>query len=400
MSAGGDIHGAQIPSPKWWRPIRDLPLIILAILSVGAAVIGWVTQYRLDVDASQPAAVSASPGTGSMPASVVAACRAPVETPAAEPWIDGDGSAERVWSANGDALAAPVVVGQDGWAFYNDQIEQNFSQAIGRRYLTVQEAQAWHDYFAGIADALTAQGIEFTIQITPSAASVYPQQLPDWTSEIRGSTPLDQLLASSPDLPIVDFRAGLREAAGADAVYTPVNSHWTDWGGYIGWQTYAACQAAMYPDDGGVAVPAVSGVKSSGIYNEYASYGIPDATPEWTSPIFAEALAQVEVTDSTGATTLTDGAAPLDLSKLPGSTRTADARSEKTALILRDSMGNALSPYWAQEYAQTWQIQHRYDDWSSPPNFKALVDQYHPDVVIVQMAERHLMNAPTATSGY
>jgi hypothetical protein len=400
MSAGGDIHGAQIPSPKWWRPIRDVPLIVLAILSVAAAVIGWVTQYRLDVDASQPAAIATSPASDSVSAAVNAACRAPVTPPASQPWIDGDGSAEQIWSANADNLADPVVIGNNGWAFYNDQIEQNFSQALGRRYLTVQEATAWHDYFTSVAEALASQGIEFTIEITPSAASVYPQELPDWTSDIRGSTPLDQFLASSPELPIIDFRAGLREASAQDAVYTPVNSHWTDWGGYIGWQTYAACQAALHPGDDAIWVPAVSGVRSSGVFNEYASYGVPDAAPEWTSPIFAEDFAQVEVTDSAGLTTVTDGEAPLDLSTLPGSTRTADSRSDKTALVLRDSMGNALSPYWAQEYAQTWQIQHRFDDWSSPPNFKALVDQYHPDVVIVQMAERHLMNAPTAASGY
>ena len=69
---------------------------------------------------------------------------------------------------------------------------------------------------------------------------------------------------------------------------------------------------------------------------------------------------------------------------------------------MRDSMGNALTPYWGQAYAKTWQIQHRYDDWSNPPNYRALVDQYQPDVVIVQLAERHLVNAPQdgITTGY
>ena len=89
----------------------------------------------------------------------------------------------------------------------------------------------------------------------------------------------------------------------------------------------------------------------------------------------------------------------IDLSRLPASTVTADAWSPQTALILRDSMGNALSGLWAQQYAKTWQIQHRYDDWSSPPNYQSLVDQYKPDVVIVQLAERHLINAPAPGVG-
>ena len=63
-------------------------------------------------------------------------------------------------------------------------------------------------------------------------------------------------------------------------------------------------------------------------------------------------------------------------------------------------MGNALSGLWAQQYSRTWQIQHRYDDWSDPPDFAALVEQYDPDVVIVQLAERHLVNAPKVGSGF
>lgn len=400
MASGSTIHGAQVPSPKWWRPFRDVPLIVLAILSLGAAFVGWITQYALDAAAAQPAAVSPSPGASSVPSNVAAACRPPIDRPAVEPWIDGGSEAEAIWAANADALSQPVVMGRDGWAFYNDQVEENFSQTVGRHYLSRVEVDAWHSYFASIADALAEQGIEFTVQISPSAGSVYPQQLPEWTDEIVGSTPLDQLLVASPDLPIVDFRGDLRAASDDNAVYSPVNSHWTDWGGYIGWQTFAACNAALYPDASAITVPEATGVTISGPYNEYASFGVPDPEPDWTGPDFDDTAAMVEVTDNAGSTTVVPGEAALDLSKLPASTGNTASFSDKSALILRDSMGNALSPFWQQEYAQTWQIQHRYDDWSNPPNFRELVEQYHPDVVIVQLAERHLMNAPKVPSGY
>jgi alginate O-acetyltransferase complex protein AlgJ len=396
-----DVHGAEIPSPKWWRPIKYVPLVTLAVLSLLAALIGWGVAIHLNQVASAPAAVAPSPGQTAPSSAVTGACRSPVPAPASEPWIDGDAAAQKVWSANADKVSGSVVLGRDGWAFYNDQIEQNFSQSIGRKFLTVGQVKAWHDYFSSVAKALKKQGIDFTIEITPSAASVYPQELPSWTDDIRGSTPLDQFLAASPDLPIVDFRGDLISASQTNAVYTPVNSHWTDWGGYIGWQTYAACNKALYPDADPIWVPKVSGVTDTGIFNEYGSFGVKDATPEWTAPDFAEPMAQVQVTDNSGATTTVAGGAPLDLSKLPASTKTAGAHTTQTALILRDSMGNALSTYWEQQFSQTWQIQHRYDDWSSPPNFKSLVAQYKPDVVIVQMAERHLINAPTTqTTGY
>jgi len=399
-TGGADIvHGSGLPSPRWWRRYKDIPLIVLAILSLIAALIGWATQYRLDAAAAQPAPVASS---DSGDPAVATACRPPIAKPATEPWIDDDGAGEATWNANSAQLEDPVVLGRDGWAFYNDQIEQNFSQAIGRRYLTVAEAGAWHDYFAALQSGLADQGIELSIQISPSASSVYPQQLPEWTDGIRGSTPLDQFLAASPDLPIVDFRSALRTASESDTVYTPVNSHWTDFGGYVAWQAYARCHDATYPDSDALWVPSVSGVESTRIYNEYAAYGVADTGPEWTVPTFDESFADVAVTDSEGNTTTVDGEDPLDLSKLPAATSTEAAKTDQTALILRDSMGNALSPYWGQTFAKTWQIQHRYDDWSNPPNFRALVDQYHPDVVIVQLAERHLANAPAVgiTPGY
>lgn len=402
MTATGPdiVHGAQLPSPRWWRRYRDVPLVILAILSLIAAIAGWVTQYRIDSANAAAASVAPSPGASSAPGAE--ACRPAVAQLASQPWIDDDGSSAAVWSENADQLADPVVLGRDGWAFYNDQVEENFSQAVGRRFLTVGEIDAWHAYFADLAAGLATQGVDLSIQISPSATSVYPQQLPAWTDGIVGSTPLDQFVAASPDLPLVDFRQNLRDAAASNAVYTPVNSHWTDWGGYIAWQTYAACHDLTTPEDDPLWVPAVDGVRSAGIFNEYAAYGVPDAEPKWTAPVFAETFAEVDVTSADGTSTTADGTTQVDLGMLPATTETADARTSRTALILRDSMGNALTPYWGQAFEKTWQIQHRYDDWSNPPNYRALVDQFQPDVVIVQLAERHLVNPPAAgvTAGY
>jgi len=395
-SAEAPEHGGQIPTPRWWRRFRYIPLTLLVILSIVAAIIGWTAQYRLDRANN---AIASVPRAGDQTASSDA-CRTPVELPAGSPWTDDRDKAESVWTAHAKDLAGPVVRGADGWAFYNDQIEQNFSQAIGRRLLTVSETAKWRDYFTSIADALEAKGIELSIEITPSSSSVYPENLPSWAEKLRGPTPLDQLLMDAPHLPLLDFRADLRAEAKKNAVYTPVNSHWTDWGGYVGWKTYAACHDARYPQNPKIVVPDVAAVRSKGVYNEYASYGIADATPEWTAPVFAAELPDVTVTDKDQSTKTVSGSTPVDLTSLPASTENAKSASPQKALILRDSMGGALSTFWDQQYAQTWQLQHRYDDWSSPPNYANLVAQYQPDVVIIQLAERHLVNAPPTTSGF
>jgi len=390
------VHGAQIPSPKWWRRFRNIPLVIVAVLSVLAAVVGWTAQYQLDREnnALAPVPEAGSAGDDSN------VCRPAVELPEQSPWVTDPTASATSWGEHQAELSGPVVEGENGWAFYNDQIEQNFSQAVGRRLLSVAEVTKWHDYFSAIADGLEKQGIELSIQITPSASSVYPGKLPAWAQDLRGPSGLDQLLLAAPELPIVDFRADLRRAAEDDAVYTPVNSHWTDWGGYIGWQTYASCHDELYPQNPPIVVPPVSGVENKGVFNEYASYGIADAEPEWTAPTFAEKLPDVSITDKDQNTQIMPGGKPVDLTLLPATTKNDHSASPQNALILRDSMGGALSTFWNQQYAQTWQIQHRYDDWSTPPNYSVLVSQYKPDVVIIQLAERHLVNAPPVTSGF
>jgi alginate O-acetyltransferase complex protein AlgJ len=384
----------QTARPSLLRRLRNIPLVIVAVLALAAAIVGWTVQWTLNSQNNAPAKTAASgPST---------VCRPSGPALASEPWISRDAAATAAWDASAAELAGPVVRGQNGWAFYNDQIEQNFSQSVGRTYLTTGEVNAWIAYFESLRRGLASLGIPLLIEITPSAASVYPQELPTWIQPWRGSTPLDQVLAAAPaDLPIVDFRAGLIEASASNAVYTPVNSHWTDWGGYIGWEISSACMSSLYPSLAEAEVPAVAGVAEKGVFNEYASYGVPDSTPEWTAPIFSVPLAPVSVQDKTGTTTQLAGGSPVDLSMLPATTTTADSTSDESALILRDSMGNALSTYWTQQYRTTWEIQHRYDDWSSPPNYRLLVEQYRPSVVIVQLAERHLVNAPLAqTTGF
>lgn len=393
------VHGAVIPAPKWWVRFRNIPLAILTVLSIIAAIVGWTTQHRLDQVNN---AVAPLPSTSaiSSPTGALAACRKPIELPTHSPWTEDRDVAEAVWASHADELAGPVVKGKDGWAFYNDQIEQNFSQTVGRRLLTVSELAKWRDYFTTIDKALTAKGVELSIEITPTASSIYPEKLPTWAQDLRGPTPLDQLLLASPDLPFVDFRADLRSAAEKNAVYTPVNSHWTDWGGYIGWKTYAACHDALYPKAPAIVVPEIDGIVKKGVFNEYAPYGIPEATPEWTAPKFVEKLPDVTITDKDHETKTVAGTMPIDLTLLPVTTVNDKSASAQTALILRDSMGGALSTFWDQQYAKTQQIQHRYDDWSSPPNFATLLAHYEPDVVIIQLAERHLVNAPPVTSGF
>ena len=140
---------------------------------------------------------------------------------------------------------------RDGWVFWSDYQWENFSQALGRRTLSDREMSAWATAFGQLRDDLAADGIPLVILIAPAKWDAYPDKLPSWASELRGATTLDRIRLAHPDLPIVDVRAALSRARTGTAerpganTYEPNNSHWTDYGGFVAWETLARCIASL-----------------------------------------------------------------------------------------------------------------------------------------------------------
>lgn len=380
-----------------WSRLFYVPLIILVVLSATAAATGFYVDRKLEnaspfPDDAAPIATE-SPEAGLLGAE----CTLPVAAPAQEPWLDGDATAaESVWDAHAADLSKDYVVGEDGFVFWNDIQAMNFSQAVGRRALSVDEVAAWHTYLSEMRDTATAAGIPFYIVFAPAKWGVYDEELPAWAQEIRGSGPLDQLLPASTDLPIIDVRSALDDASAEQPVYSRVNSHWTDYGGYVAWQTMSACMTANSPELGEMSALPIDGVNTIDDFNEFAGYGVTNPVPDWTVPAYTNALQPVTVTGADGTVTQVAGEKGTDLSLLPVSTTTEGAQNDSSALILRDSQGNALSVPWQQTFSRTWQVRHNFDLPSELPDLGALIDEHHPDVVILEIAQRHL-NFPPPT---
>jgi hypothetical protein len=379
-----------------------VPLIILTVLGVIAIGGGYYIHKRIQATVpapTNPAPITGRPFVPTSSAALPAICQPKVQQPAHQFWLDGEAAkAQAVFDAHADDLKQPYVVGKDGWTFWNDVQAQNFSQAVGKRVLSNQEATQWHTYLKRLQDSLAAKHIPLYVAITPAKWDVYPQDLPDWAQKIRGSGPLDQLLHQYPDLPIIDMREPLRDASKLHPVYSKVNSHWTDYGASIGWTAMSQCINAATPALGPLSTPLSGGVTLAPDINEFASYGITNATPDWTVPAYSEPLKPVTVTSEDGISKVVKGTTPTDESLLPLRTTTPGAQSKHSALVLRDSMGNGLSVFLQQSFHTTWQARHNFDDPSHIPDIPALVTKHKPDVVILQIAERFLNFPPPATS--
>lgn len=392
--------GQELPvRRRWWRQVQFLPLVILALVSIVALVAGRATQADIVHRASEVAPASVSSAGAD---SVAQICRPPVTPPTQEPWLDDRPAAEARWQQNAPTPSEHQVVGPHGWIFWSDYVNDYASQAVGRDLLTSLQVQQWVNHLTQVRDELADRGIQFYVIVAPSTSSIYPEELPIWMQQLRGSTIMDQFIAATGDLPVMDLRADLvAQKDGPAHLYSWSNSHWTGYGAYVGWKQIAACANALYPDSPPLRVPAISGATVVGDFNEWAPYGIPSPGADWAVPDFTDPFEPVTITDKTGATTTVPGTAATDSSFLPLTTTVPQSWTGKSALIIRDSMGGGLAPMWQQAYSPTWQVGQVYlPNAIGSSSFAQLVDQHHPNVVIVQLAERYLLNAPPQGAGY
>lgn len=387
-----------------WHSVRLLPLILLVIAALIATVTGVVTARDAaqqvvppgavqEPDAPQPDESQDAAVTASVDAVDDVCAPAPVDRVTGSPWTgEARDASESAYAAELAKLENPrVAVPGDGeWMFWGDIQANNFSQALGRSFLNADESDAWAAYFGDLRAELDARDIDLVIQVVPADWSVYPEMLPDWAEELRGPTTLDYLLASYPELPIMDMRQALRDAKAGGAVYAPGNSHWSPYGAAIGWGQLAACLASVdekYAQLGPLDFTEVEPVPAEDAQPEP---GLGENPVAWVQPVVSTANAAMLLTNSDGSVVETTTAERLDMLELPAVTETADPQSQATALIVRDSQGNSIGPAWQTGFASTKQIAHNLGSDGPPADIVAEADEFQPDVVVFEVTERHL----------
>lgn len=360
-----------------------IPLTVLVVVSAVMAGLGLAsTRGWLDAEAVTAARTPE-------------ACRSDV--------VPGDPSiwtgprtpdSEKVFAENTSNLPFPGVPGRDGFMFWSDLQANNFSDMLGRAPWLDEQRDQWRDYFADLDAALERDGTDLLVVIAPSSGTVYPEKLPDWAQPLRGLTHVDQLLAVSGDVPIVDVRGSLMEASEDDWVYSAVNSHWTPYGASVAWGTIGECLQALYPesDYDGLADGSVVEIETQAAPNEFAEWGVEAPRDDWTVPTLDPAPRTTTRTAADGTSsdlTWPDG---VDLLALP--VTTTGGEMPKKALVVGDSQGTALSALWSESFESTVQIRHFLDDTSQRANVLHAARQSDVDLVVFELTERYLSLQP------
>lgn len=292
-----------------------------------------------------------------------------------------------------------AVEGRDGFLFLGDDYVANFAQAMGRRYYSREDVQTTVDAVRGRQTWLAGRGIASEFFVVPAKWSAYPDKLPGWADGQVLPHVLDQLVtADAANFP--DLRPALRQGRSTADTYSKLNSHWTAFGAYVGFQAIAAQLHKDHSMLGDLAVPTLSGTATTDTNNEFAAITGAPGPNNWTQPTLAQPLPAYIVVKPDGSRTTVPGAQVLDITQMPLQTESNASGNTHRALILADSATTSLSPYLAHAFGTTMMVRHWMDVPAQAPNLVALVESFRPDVVITLLSERNLNTVTPDAAGW
>ena len=274
-----------------------------------------------------------------------------------------------------------VVVGGSGWLFQGG--EPHLRDMRNTWPFAPGELAHWARVLAEKQEWLSARGIEYLFVIAPNKHTIYPQHLPASVNRVRPVSRTDQLIAhlrAHTQVPVLDLREPVREAAARMRTHHKTDTHWNAFGAYIGYRTVMTAVAERLP-----------GVRM-------LQLGIDDfRTRETPGGDLAQALnmrdafreAAVEtlqpVRDCAVDVTLDPSAD--DRQRNQQAFATECSKSGHRLLMFRDSYALAMMPYLAESFGYAYYVP------ASPvplATLRELVADHHPDIVIEQRASRWL----------
>lgn len=368
-----------------------LAFIVLAVVFPRVYDVRYSPEARLSAsgvssDPSTPA--TAEPGSGAT------AAPAPPDDASWHPVPTAEQDARYARETGTGARPGAVVAGRDGYLFLGDVFDRNFAQAMGRRYYTRAEAVTTVGTVQAQNTWLARRGILGEYVVVPSIWSVYPDKMPEWTDGQVLPRILDQLTTVSPST-FVDLRAPLREGRRVAETYSRLNSHWSDYGALVGFAALASRIEVDAPSLGPLRVPTAVSVTTRDSDNEFAAISGAKGPNNWTVPTLDHPLPEYTVIRSDGSRVRVGGDYHVDMLLMPLQTENPNAGSQRRALILADSATASIAPYLVNAFASTLMVRHHADDPAdNAPNLPALVESFHPDVVISLVSERELNTVP------
>lgn len=252
-----------------------------------------------------------------------------------------------------------VVVGKNDWLYFSQTLPDYF----GENVMTEAQLRQIVTTLSLIQEQVTQSGGKFVFAVAPNKNTVYPQYMPSYYQPSHTVNNLDRLTALLREEPyFADLRGALSGSSGQ--LYHARDSHWNNLGAMIAWQQMVAAAGGNHALFQGVDYTWNQNWRGDLEDMIFPSFSFldwqADYAVDWTYQITSNYRSEEDIlitTENTGG--------------------------QGRLLMMRDSFGNSLLPFFAQTY------EYALFSRAVPYDLRE-IDSY--DTVIIEIVERNLAN--------
>ncbi|EHN8833784.1 hypothetical protein QM092_14425 [Enterobacter hormaechei] len=285
-----------------------------------------------------------------------------------------------------------TIIGKDGWLFLGDKYNKTISENRNQKPLSVKNIDAmiesrhsWDKYVKSYG------GIGYFVTFAPDKHSVYSEKAPNWVVNSGGSKNINYLLERSiGDPTFINLGQNFSSLKNNDdIIYYKTDSHWNQNGAWHAYKNLAKEMSQLIPgikwlSDSDVTFsksPRPGGDLSNFLRLQYTLSDI-----------------QYLITVKPAHSATQNGTDKNELAYLykSSSLKANDFYYNKNALNnmkvlwLIDSFGGGMKQYMHATFS-TVHEQHYLSLMGDKKKFLKVIDEYHPDLVIVTAVERQIL---------
>lgn len=287
-----------------------------------------------------------------------------------------------------------TLVGKEGWLFLgNGYANTLVAKRDGVDATTAPIVASLHDSMHAWKDYLKSQGVTaFAVTIGPDKDTIYYDKLPMWNTHSANSI-IKEIISKNNDV-YIDTLSPLLEEKNNTTVplYFKTDTHWNHYGAAVVFNLLrkvindpdVVWPKMFYQTDFSV---------SPGPTGDLAAFLRTKKIVDFKVDIKDQNILNLgirKIDYATGVEISSEKMTTIEAPSTPTLVISDNALSDKKVLWLRDSFGNAMSPFMSREFKQILQIHHGK---VTPKIMKEMVQSFKPDYVIITVVERDALTS-------
>lgn len=264
----------------------------------------------------------------------------------------------------GESGEKSVIAGRDGWLFYQSALHDY----NGEDMLTPEQIDEIADSLKNAQDYAVSKGVRFVFAVAPNKMEIYGEYMPYYHAEYTGEGNYERLMSALDERGVnhADLKAVIKEAknGSGELLYHKLDSHWNNLGAYLAYAAIMDKAGLEYTDH------SETGYDVQKIFDGDL-YGMlfPGGNEKDWQVVFDTEDKFYYTSNFRGSDDMIIG--------------TANDGGNKSVLMFRDSFGNALYPFAANDFEQArFSRALPYD----------LTDIGAYDLVVIEIVERNIGN--------